>query len=87
MTSICCEQRYPYAASILSYAQYDFLNESLNNLTTAPSYLVVKVKSPSYEGEAVTFNSYLMSYYKIAKNKSLKFKKNKILTGTMGKLR
>jgi hypothetical protein len=48
--------------SILSYAQYDFLKESLV-VSSAPSYLVVKVKSPSYEGEAVVISNDFYSYY------------------------
>ena len=44
--------------NIFSYAQYDFLKESLNNVSSAPSYLVIKIKSPSYEGEAVINSNY-----------------------------
>jgi hypothetical protein len=57
--------------SILSYAQYDFLKESLI-VSSAPSYLVVKVKSPSYEGEAITKYGDLYSYYKTINKKSTK---------------
>jgi len=49
--------------NILSYAQYDFLEESLKSFSTAPTYLVVKVKSPSYEGEALIENWSFYSYY------------------------
>jgi hypothetical protein len=51
--------------NIFSYAQYDFLKESLKDyVTTAPSYLVVKVKSLSYEGEAAVTSNDFYSYYK-----------------------
>jgi len=49
--------------SILSHAQYDALKESLDDISSAPSFLIIKVKTPSYEGEAailsVDFYDYL----------------------------
>jgi hypothetical protein len=60
--------------STISYAQYDFLKESLNNFSSAPSYLIVKVKSPSYEGEAAIFCTNFYTYYMTIYN-SLKWKK------------
>jgi len=61
--------------SILSYAQYDFLKASLRYISSAPTYLVVKVKSPSYEGEAAIFNDRFINYYKTIKYKSLELDK------------
>lgn len=58
---------------VLSYAQFDFWEVSLREITTAPSYLVVKVKSPSYEGEAVILNHEFMRYCKAIKNDTSKF--------------
>ena len=58
-------------ASILSYAQHDCLKATLGRFSTGPSYLVVKVKSPSYEGEAIIFNDNFFQYYEIIKEKSL----------------
>jgi len=62
---------------VFSYAQYDFLKESLNSISSAPSYLVIKVKSPSYEGEAVINSNYFYFYYReiVKKNKPLKREK------------
>ena len=59
--------------SVSSHAQCDFLEESLNNISSAPSYLVVKVKSLSYEGDAVIESWRLMNYYETIKNDSSEF--------------
>jgi len=56
---------------ILSYAQSDFWESSMRYITTAPSYLVVKVKSPSYEGDAAILNNDFISYYKTINYDSL----------------
>ena len=60
------------SACILSYAQFDFLRESVV-YSSAPSYLIVKVKSPSYEGEAVINSIDFYSYYSSIVKKKVEF--------------
>lgn len=62
--------------SVLSHAQYDFLKESLKNISSAPSFLVIKIKSPSYKGESY-INSIRFPLY-FLKNDSLKSKEYQI---------
>jgi len=59
--------------NVLSYAQYDFLKESLKNFSTAPSYLIVKVKSPSYEGEVAIESVDFAYFYEKIKGDTLKW--------------
>jgi hypothetical protein len=61
--------------SILSHAQSNFLKETLKNISSAPSYLIVKVRSPSYEGDAAIFSINFYLYYKTIKKRSIKGEK------------
>jgi hypothetical protein len=61
--------------NVLSYAQHYYLKELFTLWCSAPSYVVVKVKSPSYEGDAIITANDFSNYYRTTKKRHLKSKK------------